>query len=97
MTVIRWRNTLEWRRQHKVDMILEMPHPKFDVIKQHYPHFFHKKTKQGYAVYFERAGGIDMEGMMKRGITLDDLLHHYIFITGQSTATVAQAVSLTDC
>jgi len=79
--VARWRQTLEWRRQHNVDTILEMPHKKFSVIKQYYPHFFHKRTKNGLPVYFEKLGGIDIAAMEQAGITMEDLLYHYIHIT----------------
>lgn len=100
--VARWRQTLEWRRQHNVDTILEMPHPKFRTIKAHWPHFYHKRTKQGHPVYIERLGGIDIPAMEREGVSMEDLLRHYVYITEYlweelAPAPDAKGFTILDC
>lgn len=56
----RWEATKKWRQENGVDVILEEPHPHFEVIKRHYPHFFHCRDKQGHLIYIEQPGAIDL-------------------------------------
>lgn len=37
----------QWRKEEKVDAILEEPVPNFDIIKKYYPHFYFKEAKNG--------------------------------------------------
>jgi hypothetical protein len=49
----RWDITRSWREEFDVDSILSKPHPKFDIIKKHWPHFFLPAAKNGDPVYVE--------------------------------------------
>ncbi|DAZ96283.1 TPA: hypothetical protein N0F65_008316, partial [Lagenidium giganteum] len=77
----RFANTLEWRKENDIDHILVKPHPKFDTIKKYYPQYFHGRAKKGNPVYYERAGKIDLAGLKAEGLSIEDLLQHYMYIT----------------
>lgn len=77
----RYYATLDWRRIEHVDSILKEPHSNFNFIKQHYPHFFHGRGRNNEPVFYERPGQMNLKQLQKGGITLRNLLRHYIFIT----------------
>jgi len=77
----RWRETLKWRKEFRVDGLLQERHVTFDIIKKNYPHFVHKKCKEGYYCYYEIAGEISLSKIRSQGVTIDDVLRHYIYIT----------------
>jgi hypothetical protein len=77
----RYQNTLEWRKENGIDTILVEPHPTFDTIKKYYPQYFHGRSREGQPVYYERPGKIDLPALKREGLSLDDLLRHYMYIT----------------
>lgn len=77
----RYLATLEWRKENNIDNILVTPHPNFEIIKRHYPQYFHGKTRDGLPVYYERPGKIDLPALKREGLSIDDLLRHYMYIT----------------
>ena len=70
----RWDITRSWREEYDVDRILEKPHPHFDTIKRHWPHFFLPHAKNGDPVYVERTGEFNMPAMLAEGVGIDALL-----------------------
>lgn len=77
----RYENTLQWRRENEVDNILVTPHPMFEIIKKYYPQYFHGRSKAGQPVYYERPGKIDLAALKREGLSIEDLLRHYMYIT----------------
>lgn len=77
----RWVATVAWRREFDMKNILRRPHPKFDIIKQHFPHWFHFTSKENYTVYVERSSKINLPALKEAGVTQEDLLYHYRFVT----------------
>lgn len=77
----RWDITSKWRREERVDDILNERQPHFRKIKEHYPHFNSGRGKAGHAIYWERPGEIALEPLLKAGIKTDDLCRHWIFVT----------------
>ncbi|KAI9999059.1 hypothetical protein PInf_003738 [Phytophthora infestans] len=77
----RYLATLEWREVNNIDNILVTPHTTFDTIKKYYPQYFHGKTRDGLPVYYERPGKIDLTALKREGLSIDDLLRHYMYIT----------------
>ncbi|KAG2530348.1 hypothetical protein BBI17_001944 [Phytophthora kernoviae] len=77
----RYLNTLEWRKENNIDNILVTPHPNFEIIKKYYPQYFHGRTRDGLPVYYERPGKIDLPALKREGLSIDDLLRHYMYIT----------------
>ncbi|CAM9320636.1 unnamed protein product [Ectocarpus sp. 4 AP-2014] len=75
----RWEMTLEWRKATYADNILKKPYPRFALIKSQYAHCFHLPDKWGRVTYYERPGMSDFAEMRKVGITMADLLNHYIY------------------
>lgn len=77
----RYLNTLEWRKENGIDSILVTPHPTFETIKKYYPQYFQGRTRDGLPVYYERPGKIDLPALKREGLSIDDLLRHYMYIT----------------
>ncbi|CAI5740031.1 unnamed protein product [Peronospora destructor] len=77
----RYNETTEWRRDEGVDRLLMEPSPHFKIIKDNYPHYYHKRGKNGEPVYYEKPGKINLKALKNAGLTLDDLMLNYLMIT----------------
>ncbi|ETV80086.1 hypothetical protein H257_06483 [Aphanomyces astaci] len=78
---VRYENTLQWRRENRVDGMLHIPQPHFHLIKKNYPQYFHGQSIKGHCVYYEKVGKIDLKAMKAAGLTIEQLLRHYIYLT----------------
>lgn len=74
------QSTLQWRKEHEIDHILTRPHQKFDQAKAVFPHFFLGRDKNGDIVFLQRPALIDLARAKKNGLSLKDLLMHYVFV-----------------
>ncbi|CAM9560598.1 unnamed protein product, partial [Phaeothamnion confervicola] len=77
----RWRATLDWRREERVDAALNEAQPHFALIKRHYPHFVHRRALNGCPVYYEQLGKVDLKTIWDGGVTMEAMRRHYLFIT----------------
>ena len=77
----RWEKTMEWRQENEIDTILNRPHPNFQTIKRFYPQFFHGRSMNNNPVYYELPGRIDLPALREEGLSIDDLLQHFIYIS----------------
>jgi hypothetical protein len=77
----RWQKTMEWRKANGINTIMRRPHPHFETLKEFFPHFYHLQGKSGSKVYIEKSGAIDLKALKARGLGLDELIYHYMFIT----------------
>ena len=77
----RWIDTVRWRRENRIANILKEPHRLFKLIKQHYPHWYHGRSKNNNPVYIEQPGKINLKELKKAGVKMEDLLRHYMYIT----------------
>jgi len=77
----RWDITRQWREENGVDAILGEPQPYFDLIKECYPHFWICRSKTGSVVYVEQSGKVDAARMLSSGLSVDDLVRYYVFLT----------------
>lgn len=75
----RWKATVQWREESGANVALATPHPRFDVVKKHYPTFFHGKDKSGAVLYYEQLGQIDDEALRRSGLDAKQLLWHYMY------------------
>ncbi|CAM9998363.1 unnamed protein product, partial [Hapterophycus canaliculatus] len=71
--------TVLWRQESGANTALATPHPRFDLIKRHYPTYFHGKVRRGSVVYYEQLGQIDDEVLRKRGLDAKQMLWHYMY------------------
>jgi hypothetical protein len=71
--------TVEWRKQHDVNTILARPHPKFDVCKEVFPHYFCGHDDSNHVILLQRPGLINLPLAHANGLTGEDLLFHYIY------------------
>ena len=76
----RFRETLEWRDENDMNTALYRAWPKFELIKQHYPHFFHSTGKDGEPVFFEQPPKTDLKALRAGGVDLPALLDHYAMV-----------------
>lgn len=60
-----------------MDEILNKPHPHVELIKRHYPHYFHLRGKKNECCYYERPPKMNLTELKKQGLVLEDLLRHY--------------------
>lgn len=77
----RYQETLTWRRENGIDNLLYEAWPEFELVKRHYPHFFHCKGRNGQPVFFEQPPKTDLRALRNGGVGLDALLKHYAMIT----------------
>ncbi|KAG7342932.1 CRAL/TRIO domain containing protein [Nitzschia inconspicua] len=71
--------TIEWRKDHGVDTILARPHPKFDICKDVFPHYFCGRDDSNHVILLQRPGLINLPLAHVNGLTGDELLFHYVY------------------
>lgn len=64
-----------------MDKILTEPQPHFFTIKAMLPHYHYGRGKAGHVVYYERPGDIKANELIARGVDIDALFRHWLFIT----------------
>lgn len=77
----RYEATLKWRKENNIDTFLSDAWPHFELIKTHYPHFFHCKGKNGEPVFYEQPPKTDLRALRNGGISIEALLKHYAMVT----------------
>lgn len=77
----RYQDTLAWRKEMGMNTILKEPHAHFELIKEHYPHYYHFKGKNGMYCYYEKPPKTNLKALKSAGLEIDDLLRHYAFVT----------------
>lgn len=77
----RYEQTLKWRKLHGMNTILKEPAHDFEIIKSHYPHYFHLKGKNGETCYYENPPKTNLKALREGGVNLHRLLRHYAMIT----------------
>eukprot|EP00921_Rhytidocystis_pertsovi_P010152 GHVQ01016250.1.p1 GENE.GHVQ01016250.1~~GHVQ01016250.1.p1 ORF type:complete len:439 (-),score=50.84 GHVQ01016250.1:975-2291(-) len=79
----RWERTRKWREEGNINRLLGEPQPYFELIKHHYPHFFHHSATNGCYVYIEEPGKASISRMFKEHpeMTMDILVRHCVFVT----------------
>eukprot|EP00602_Paraphysomonas_sp_CaronLab_P003563 CAMPEP_0185027420 /NCGR_PEP_ID=MMETSP1103-20130426/12453_1 /TAXON_ID=36769 /ORGANISM="Paraphysomonas bandaiensis, Strain Caron Lab Isolate" /LENGTH=627 /DNA_ID=CAMNT_0027561407 /DNA_START=472 /DNA_END=2352 /DNA_ORIENTATION=- len=77
----RWDATRKWRETENIDNILNEEQPFFTTIKTMYPHYLCGRGKEGNVVYYERPGEIEIPQLNARGIGIDEMLRHWLFVT----------------
>lgn len=60
-----------------MDVILTKPHPHINLIKEHYPHYFHLRGKNNECCYYEKPAKMNLPEIKKGGIDTEGLLRHY--------------------
>jgi hypothetical protein len=76
-----WSQTLRWRCDIGDEAMLSQPHPNLAKIAPYYPQFLHYPDREGRLTYWELIGKIDQRALMKQGLTVDDIVEHYIWNT----------------
>ncbi|GMI11087.1 hypothetical protein TrVE_jg9594 [Triparma verrucosa] len=74
-----WAAHLAWRKSARIGSIHTRPHVHFDKVKKHYPHFLHGHSRDGYPVVYEQPGKMDLKGLFESGLTIDDMIHHFVY------------------
>lgn len=77
----RFLATLDWRERHEINDCLYQARPHFELIKNHYPHYFHGFGLESQPVFYERPPKTDLKALRKGGVDLKSLLKHYAMVT----------------
>lgn len=77
----RWDVTRHWREAENVNGILQEKQPHFFTIKSMYPHYHAGRGKLGHVVYYERPGEIEQAQLAARGIGVEQMARHWLFVT----------------
>jgi hypothetical protein len=72
--------TIEWRKANEIDTILARPHPKFDVSKAVFPHYFCGRDDTQHVILLQRPGLMNVKLAHKNNLSGEDLLLHYIYV-----------------
>ena len=72
--------TLKWRQEHDIDHILVKPHPKFDICKAVFPHYFLGRDHKGDVIFLQRPALMDIPKGKKNGLTMEEMLMHYVYV-----------------
>lgn len=97
-------NTVKWRKENNVDTILARPHPKFDISKAVFPHYFCGRDDAQHVILLQRPGLLNVKLAHKNGLTGEELLFHYIYVMEYlwrivdpaPQATMTSIIDLTD-
>ncbi|VEU44762.1 unnamed protein product [Pseudo-nitzschia multistriata] len=97
-------NTVKWREENDVDTILARPHPKYDVSKAVFPHYFCGRDDTQHVILLQRPGLMNVKLAHKNGLTGEELLFHYIYvmeylwriIDPEPDATMTSIIDLTE-
>uniref|UniRef100_A0A7S2U720 CRAL-TRIO domain-containing protein n=1 Tax=Attheya septentrionalis TaxID=420275 RepID=A0A7S2U720_9STRA len=73
----RYKETLKWRAEMGMDTIVTDPHPKFAIIKEHYPHYYHLRGRNNEPCYYEIPPRMNLKALKKEDVKTDDLLRHF--------------------
>lgn len=76
----RFLATLEWREENEMNTALYRAWPDFELIKEHYPHFFHASGKKGEPIFFEQPPKTNLKALRAAGVDLQGLLKHYAMV-----------------
>lgn len=96
--------TKVWRAEHDVDTILKRPHPKFDVSKSVFPHYFCGRDSEDHVVLLQRPGLLNVKLAKKNDLSGEELLFHYVYVmeylwriveNDSPTATMTSIIDLT--
>ncbi|XP_034134791.1 protein real-time isoform X2 [Drosophila guanche] len=58
------RDSLQWRKEHRIDALLE-EYTKPAVVVEHFPGGWHHQDKDGRPIYILRLGHMDVKGLLK--------------------------------
>mmetsp|Transcript_16459 Transcript_16459/g.33823 ORF Transcript_16459/g.33823 Transcript_16459/m.33823 type:complete len:488 (+) Transcript_16459:86-1549(+) len=75
-----FEKTVEWRKENDIDTILSRPHPKFDVSKAVFPHYFCGRDDTQHVILLQRPGLMNVDIAHKNNLSGEDLLLHYIYV-----------------
>ena len=82
----------EWYADHDVGTLLDREKPAFEIVKAFYPHAFHAKTRQGFAVQLEKPGRFPtlLAELRKRGFAdpTRAVVEHVSFVMTHAFATI---------
>ena len=72
----RYQETCRWRKEKDADNTLKRPHPKFAIIKECYPVFYHGHDKVGHVVYYELPGLVNFPRLKAAGVDKESFCDH---------------------
>jgi len=77
----RYESTMKWRKENRMDDIVEEPNIYYKVIKQYYPHYYHLRGKNNEPCYYENPPRFNMKKLKSTGMVMGDLIRYYALVT----------------
>lgn len=77
----RYEDTMAWRKEQRMDTILDEPFVFYQLVKKYYPHFYHLRGRNNEPVYYESPAKTDLKKLKKAGMKMEDLLRYYALVT----------------
>lgn len=75
------QNTLQWRKEHDIDTILQRPQIYFDIAKQVFPHYFvDVRDSTDHIIFVQRPALLNLKLADHNNLTPTKLLEHYIYV-----------------
>jgi len=76
----RYESTMKWRKENRMDDIVEEPNIYYKVIKQYYPHYYHLRGKNNEPCYYENPPRFNLKKLRTTGMVMDDLVRYYALV-----------------
>lgn len=74
-------NSLQWRKDQKIDEILNRPHPNYDVAKRVLPHYFvGRSAVTNHVVFVQRPGLATLPLAYHNDLQKQDMLDEYAYV-----------------
>jgi len=78
----KWRETLEWRSNNRVDYILSYPPPKYNLLKSVFlPTSLYNHDKKGNVILVEQWGKVDTRALKQHKISHQEMIDLFVFET----------------
>ncbi|EDW63469.1 protein real-time [Drosophila novamexicana] len=87
-------DSLKWRREHRIDSLLEEYH-KPAVVVDHFPGGWHHHDKDGRPIYILRLGHMDVKGLLK-SLGMEDLLRLALHICEEGIQKINESAERLD-
>ncbi|KAL7739114.1 hypothetical protein ACLKA6_013727 [Drosophila palustris] len=87
-------DSLKWRREHRIDNLLQ-EYSKPSVVIEHFPGGWHHHDKDGRPIYILRLGHMDVKGLLK-SLGMEDLLRLALHICEEGIQKINESAERLD-
>eukprot|EP01087_Luapelamoeba_hula_P011057 TRINITY_DN2979_c0_g1_i4.p1 TRINITY_DN2979_c0_g1~~TRINITY_DN2979_c0_g1_i4.p1 ORF type:complete len:438 (+),score=103.72 TRINITY_DN2979_c0_g1_i4:182-1315(+) len=84
---------LKWRAENNVDTLLQdapTTNPYFEILSKYWPAAYHGTDKEGALIYIEKAGSVDVKGLVTSVVPEEHLIYYHVYLQEQGRVLKAQ-------